>query len=301
MKKYTSILCLFVLLFAGSIQAQQSFTYTQYMNNLTPLAPAYSLLDQLPSASLITRKQWVGIEGAPKTTIFTGALPLPGVNASAGMFVCLDEVAVEKRTEVNFFFAKAAQLSARDYFAVSLNGGINTYKAAYSSLDPLDQSYRDDIRETSGVIGLSLMLYNPEKYYIGFSLPRASVRSFSPGSREGQRNWKNTWYVSGGYLQPLNETFMFKPALLVSYSKDQRTLVDASATFYWMEQLGAGINYRTSKEIAGMVSYTYQHRITIGYSYQLAGSAEVVSGMSDGSHELTLRYRFGKDPALKLL
>lgn len=301
MKKYIFSACLLSVLLATTTQAQQTFSYTQYMNNLTPLVPAHSLLDPSPSAALLTRRQWVGIEGAPRTTIFTGALPLPGINASAGAFVALDEVAVEKRTEVNFFFAKAAQLSERNYFSVSLNGGVNTYKATYSSLDPRDQSYRDDIQETTGIVGLSLMLYNPEKYYIGFSLPRASVRAISSGSEEDRRNWKNTCYISGGYLQPLNEIFTFKPALLVSYSKDQRTQFDVSATIYWMEQLGVGVNYQASREVSGMLSYTHKHRITVGYSYTLAGNAAEVSGMSDGSHELMLRYRFGKDLMPKLL
>ena len=77
-----------------------------------------------------------------------------------------------------------------------------------------DQSYRDDISEPTGIIGISLMLYNPEKYYIGISLPHASVRGLGTASPEDKRHWKNAWYVAGGYLQQLNETFLMKPSLL---------------------------------------------------------------------------------------
>lgn len=243
----------------------------------------------------------MGIEGAPRTTILSGALPFSDINATAGAFITMDEAGVEKRTEVNFFFAKAVQLSEHHYFSASVNGGLSTYKANYSALDPTDQSYSDDIQETTGIVGLSLMLYDPDRYYIGVSLPRASVRGVGSGTPEDQRNWKNTWHISGGYLQPLNEAFFLKPSLLISYSKDQKAQADLSATLYWMEQLGVGVNYRTTSEVAGIVSYTYQHRITVGYSYQLAGDASEVSGMSNGSHELTLRYRFGKDLVPKLL
>lgn len=296
------IALLFVLLIrTHHADAQQPFSYTQYMHVLTPMVPAYSLLDQSPSVSMMTRWQWAGIEGAPETTVFTGTLPLSGHKASAGAFVAMDEVAVEKRTEVNLFFAKAVQFGKHTWFGVSLNGGFYTYKANYSSLDPSDPSYKNDMNETVGTVGFSLMLYNPEKYYIGFSIPRTSVRDIGPRTESDQRNWKDTWYLSGGYLHTLNDVFVIKPAVLVSYSKDQRAEGDLSATLYWRGQFGLGMNYRTTQEVAGILSYTYQHTLDMRYSYQLPGHADEVSGMSNGSHEVTVSYRFGRTLTSKLL
>lgn len=297
-----SILITFILLIgANDAAAQQPFSYTQYMHILTPRVTVYSLLDQSPSVSMMTRWQWAGIEGAPKTTVFTGALPLSNYNATAGSCVAMDEVAVEKRTEVNLFFAKSVQFSEHIWFGLSLNGGFYNYKANYSSLDPLDPSYQNDLNETVGVVGFSMMLYNPEKYYVGFSMPRTSVRDIGPRTEGDKRNWKDTWYATAGYLHALNEVFTVKPVVLLSYSKDQRTQVDASATFYWREQLGIGMNYRTTQEMAGIFSYIYQHKLSMSYSYQLPGRSGGVSGMSNGSHEVTIGYRFGKDLAPKLL
>jgi hypothetical protein len=59
-------LFLMVLLIREGAQAQnQSFSFTQYMDNLTPLNPAYSLLDKANPVNTMARKQWVGINGAP--------------------------------------------------------------------------------------------------------------------------------------------------------------------------------------------------------------------------------------------
>lgn len=300
MRKYITLLVLLMIAFAYTANAQQSFTYTQYMNNLTPRLPVSSLLDRSPSLALTTRQQWAGIDGAPQTSIFTGTLPVVKHNITAGAFVMLDEVGIEKNTEVNFFFAKGVQLAKSTWLAVSLNGGVRTYKTNYASLDPTDPSYRNDANQTKGLLGLSAMLYNPERYYVGFSLPQVNIGSEGFAIADDRRNWGGTWVASAGYLQPIGTTFDFKPAALLTYSKDQK-LLDLSATFYWMKQLGMGVNYRTSKETTGILSYTYKHRIMVGYSYTLAGSESEVSGMSNGSHELALRVRFGRELLPKLL
>src|SRR5471030_1870392 len=126
------------LLFASGASAQQFFSYSQYMNNLTPLNPAYSLLDNNGSINALVRKQWVGIPGAPTTYIFNANLPLESIGASAGLIAMDDQFAVEHLTEINAYFAKSVRLTENDYLSVSINAGLMRYMANYSSLDPSD-------------------------------------------------------------------------------------------------------------------------------------------------------------------
>src|ERR1700761_6877618 len=63
----------------------QSFSFTQYMDNLTPLNPAYSLLDQANSINTMARKQWVGIDGAPTTFLINGNVPIQSIEGAAGL------------------------------------------------------------------------------------------------------------------------------------------------------------------------------------------------------------------------
>jgi len=67
------IIALFGVKEEGLAQSQ-SFSFTQYMDNLTPINPAYSLLDQANSINTMARKQWVGIDGAPTTFLINGKL-----------------------------------------------------------------------------------------------------------------------------------------------------------------------------------------------------------------------------------
>src|ERR1700744_5158477 len=82
------LLMLLVLLLGTEVKGQtQQFSYTQYMDNLTPLNPAYSLLDKAGSLNMLGRKEWVGVDGAPTTFLFNGNIPIPSISAAAGAIV----------------------------------------------------------------------------------------------------------------------------------------------------------------------------------------------------------------------
>lgn len=275
-------------------QAQQATSYTQYSDNLVPFNSAYALLDKAGSVNLNSRKQWTGIEGAPYTLQFNGSLPIESINSAGGLSLTYDKFNIEKLTEVSAFFAKAVQLADHDFFAASFNAGFRNYKATYSEIDANDPSFRDDIRETVGTVGLGLMLYSPEKYYIGASLPRLSIRSLGTASAEQQRNYSNTYYFSGAYLFTLNPDVKLKPATLVAYSRSYDTQADISATVYLKDRFGFGVNYKTTKEIAGILSLTLNNNIKIGYSYQTGFGNDNIGRISNGSHEVSIGFRFGK-------
>src|ERR1700733_7097494 len=79
---------LFTIIFTNRAVAQQAaFTYTQYMDNLTPVNPAYSLLDKAGSISTLARKQWVGIDGAPTTYLINADVPFESIGSAGGFFL----------------------------------------------------------------------------------------------------------------------------------------------------------------------------------------------------------------------
>lgn len=295
MKIYQSVFLSGILFFfAGTLRAQQATTYTQYADNQVPFNSAYSLLDKAGSVNMNSRKQWTGIEGSPYTIQFNGHLPIESIKSAGGLSVTYDKFNIEKLTEVTAFFAKAVQLSASDYLAASFNAGFRNYRALYSEADASDPSFRDDIRETIGTVGLGLMFYDPDRYYVGASIPRLSIRSLGNASADERRNYSNTYYFSGAYLFTLSPDIRLKPATLVSYSRAFDTEADFSATVYLQDKFGFGVNYRTTNEIAGILSLTLNNNFKIGYSYQTGIGNDNLGRISNGSHELSLGFRFGK-------
>jgi len=275
-----------------ALAQSQSFNFTQYMDNLTPLNPAYSLLDQANSINTMARKQWVGIDGAPTTFLVNANVPIQSIEGSAGLIVFNDQFFVEHQTEANLYFAKAIQLGENNYLAVSLNAGVRNYVANYSSVGPEDPSFRDDVRETRPNIGFGV-LYFSDWYYFGISAPELTITSLGTASIQNANNLKSHYYLSGALITEMAEDFKFRPSILVSYARGIKAVADVSGVIFIKETLGLGANYRVNaNQAAGLLSINLD-QVHIGYSYQFTTTSNL-GGFNLATHEVTLGYRFGK-------
>jgi len=288
---------LLLLTITGNAQ-QQAFSYNQYADNLITLNPTYSLLDNSGSVSLLGRKQFVGITGAPTTLLFNGSLPFESINASAGIFVVNDQFAIEHLTEINAFFAKAIQLNANHKLAVSLNAGVKNYRADYSSLDSTDPTFGADVRETQPNIGFGVMLFT-DRYYVGISVPQLTFQNLGTASVQNASYLQNHYYIAGAYLFK-SEDLGIKPATLISYTKDLPVNFNFSTTIYLKDLLGIGANYNTNGQFAGIISVNTK-KFKIGYSYEFGTSSDNLQGFNNATNEVSLSYRFGNTVNSKLL
>jgi len=287
------IVVLFFLAVATNAQAQQQpFSFTQFMDNLTPLNPAYSLVDNTGSVNTMGRKQWVGVEGAPTTFLFNGNIPFESINSAAGLIVFNDQFSVEHETEANAYFAKAVQLGENQFLSVSINAGVRNYVANYSTLDPTDPEFRNDVRTTRPNIGFGV-LYFTDWYYIGISAPELTINTLGNASAADNTSFREHYYFSGALVTDVNEDIKFKPAFLVSYAKGVPLITDLAGTFYMKDVLGLGADYRTTKQLAGIITVTVD-AFRIGYSYQFSTASENLGGLNNATHEITLSYRFGE-------
>jgi type IX secretion system PorP/SprF family membrane protein len=287
---------LLLLITTARVAAQQAqpFSYSQYMDNLTPLNPAYSLLDRAGSINTLASKQLVGINGGPTSFLLNGGAPIESINAAAGLTVLNSELAVEHDLEINAYFAKAIQVGPEDYLAVSLNAGIRNYVALFSAIDPTgnDTEFSQDVRQTKPNVGFGVMYYT-DWYYIGISVPELTISSLGTAGVQNNSNFTNHYYFAAALITSLDDDIKFKPATLVSYSSGVPLLADVSGTFYLKEVLGLGVNYGTDKTMAGILTINFD-QFHIGYSYKFGIGSENLGGVNDATHEVTLTYRFGK-------
>jgi len=290
----TLVSTLFFLATKANAQNSQ-FSYTQYMDNLTPFNPAYSLLDKAASVSTLGRKQWLGVDGSPTTFLADANIPLESINGSAGLIVLNDQFAIEHQTEVNAYFAKAIQLNATNYLAVSLNAGIRNYVADYTSLDAGDPVFMNNVRQTKPNLGFGVMYYT-DWYYVGISVPELTVTSLGTASVQNNEDFENHYYFAAALLDNVSDDVIFKPATLVSYVKGVPLIADISGTFILKQTIGFGVNYRTNNEMAGILTINVDG-FHIGYSYQFGVASDNLGGFNMPTHEITLSYRFGKGAA----
>ncbi len=281
------------VLVCGSLTASAQQTYTQFSTNITPFNSNYSLISEGGSVDVLGRKQWVGIEGAPSALNATAYLPLSSIKAAAGLIVIHDKFAVENLTESSVFIAKAVQLSDESFLSASFSAGIRSYKANYSQLDPSDVKFQDNIINNTGTLGLSVMYYNPDKFYLGASLPRLDIRNLGKASVEENRHQSSAYYFNAAYLFDFGDYFKLKPAAMIAYARNIPSQFSFSTMMYLDKSLGLGANYANSGEVGGILSYLFNNNLSFGYSYQIGVGSNTVSIAGRGTHEVTMGYRFG--------
>ncbi len=296
---------LLCLLFTGSAlglraqQQQQEFGYTQYMDNLTPFNQAYSTMDKNGSINALVRKQFVGIPGAPSTFIFNCNFPIESVTGAAGLLVLNDQFAVEQNTQISAYFAKAIQTGDSQYLSASLSAGLKKYVANFSSLDPSDPQFRNDVRQTRPNLGFGIMYYS-DSYYLGFSMPELNITGLGTASVQNAYNFRNHYYISGGLITVLSDDIKLKPAAMLSYARGVPFTANVSGTIYFKNMLGVGINYRTDNEAAGIM-FINLNAFKLGYSYQFGTASNNLGGFNSSTQEISLTFRFGKNMQPKLL
>jgi type IX secretion system PorP/SprF family membrane protein len=287
-----SLLLLLITVYNANAQQAQPFAYTQYMDNLVLVNPAYSLLDQAGSVYTLASKQLIGINGGPTTFLANANVPIESITSAAGFSLLSDELAIEHEIEANLYFAKGIQLGENDYLGVSLNAGLRNYVANYSSLDPNDPTFKNDVRQTKPNVGFGVMYYT-DTYYVGVSVPELTINSLGTASVQNNTNFTNHYYFAAGWLASLDEDIKFKPATLVSYATGSPVVANISGTFYFKGALGLGVNYETDKAMAGIITINVD-AFHIGYSYKFSVASENLGGINNATHEITLSYRFGK-------
>ena len=279
--------------FNTSAQSIAPFSYAQYMNNLTPINSAYSLIDQAGSVTGVIRKQFTGIDGAPSTSLVDASIPLPDMGASTGFIVQNDQIAIEKQTEASFFYAKSIQLDDQNFLAVSANAGIRSYKANYISIDDNnDPLFGSNISETKANLGFGVLLYS-DTYYIGLSMPELTLRSLGTASLQNNNYFKNHYYFAGAYIAELSDDFKIKPSVLATYASGSPVIADFAGLFYIKDVLGFGASYTTNSQAAILLDLN-AGAIHIGYSYQFGTNSANLGGYNNATHEIMLNYRFGE-------
>ncbi len=286
-----------LLVSAAVAYGQQALTHTQYGELRAVVNPAASLLHMDGEVSVIGRRQWVGVDGAPTVFWGSGHLGFANFGATSGINLRHESLAVEKLTEASAFFAKSVRISETEYLGLSLNAGLSYLDGRFSQLDPQDPAFREDVKETDALVGFGVMLYRPDKYYVGLSLPRLMLGSLGVDS-DSRYNFRNLYHLTAGALFPLGTDFQFRPSVLVTYAESLRPQAEASAMFFVKRVFGVGLNVRSYGELAGMAQFNFGG-FGLGYSYQFNPNNEPLNRrINNSTHEIGISYRFGGMAAL---
>jgi type IX secretion system PorP/SprF family membrane protein len=295
MKKVVIIISALLLGFgANKLKAQQEPQYTQYMFNMMSVNPAYAGTREALNALMISRLQWVGVEGAPRSHTFTLHTPFKEKKMGLGVSLIADNIGPVTNTYLNINYAYRVSLNEKMTLSLGLKGGIYNYYAGLSdvALNEQDNAFRQDYRKSfQPNLGAGAYLYTKE-YYVGFSVPKlikTELESIEAGD-EFSNELKLHYFITAGYVFELNNDWKLKPSILNKLVEGAPPSLDITAQALYQNRFWLGTTYRVGDAIAFLFEVQVNRQLVVGYSYDYTLSG--MSNVSNGSHEILISYDF---------
>ena len=290
MKRVTIILGTLAILSINFIYSQQDPQYTQYMYNMHIVNPAYAGSEGTLNIGLLHRTQWVGLDGAPKTTVAAINAPIKK-NIGLGLSVFADEIGPVK--EQNAFVDVSYTIQTSDYgnLAFGLKGGFTFLDAKLSTLDlgddiP-DDVFDNDINDSYANFGAGAFYYT-DHFYAGLSMPNM-LNQFHLNRKGGiisSASEKMHYYLTSGYVFDLNDNLKLKPSVLLKGVEGAPLSIDLAGNVLINNKFELGVSWRIDDSINALMNVEVARGFRIGYAYDYTLSN--LGDFNSGSHEIII-------------
>lgn len=290
MKRVTIILGTLAILSINLIYSQQDPQYTHYMYNMHIVNPAYAGSEGTLNIGLLHRTQWVGLDGAPKTTVATINAPIKK-NIGMGLSVFADEIGPVK--EQNAFVDVSYTIQTSDYgnLAFGIKGGLTFLDAQLSTLDLGDEIpdpvFNNDINDTFANFGAGAFYYT-DHFYAGLSMP--NILNQFHLNREGgvisSASEKMHYFLTSGYIFDINDNLKIKPSVLLKGVDGAPLSIDLSGNVLINNKLEFGLSWRVDDSVSALMNIEVAPLFRVGYAYDYTISN--LGDFNSGTHEIIL-------------
>jgi type IX secretion system PorP/SprF family membrane protein len=313
MKKY--ILFFSLCLLGAGVRAQQKALYSQYMTNYFLLNPAVAGFGKDWQIKAGFRNQWVGFEGAPKTTYLSGETALfkgrrrrrrdQGYHGAGG-YLYTDKTGPTSRSGVLLSYAYHLPLSKTLFWSTGLFAGIQQFsfdpdkiQLADNSNDLDPVSRQGDLRALRPDLSIGTYLH-ANNFYTGVSLFQVlGNKLFALENSDSPSRLYRHLFISSGFEVDLHKKFTLSPSLLVKYVNPAPWQVDVNVkgTYHlskrrrtvYDDKIWGGLSYRTQDALVALFGFHFLKQYELSYAYDLTTSP--VRHYSSGSHEIVFGLR----------
>jgi type IX secretion system PorP/SprF family membrane protein len=282
------LLTLFAFFWSVIAMAQQDPLYSQYINNLLLINPAYSGSTTDLNMSAMYRKQWVGFDGSPSTFNANGHIALSNNQMGAGLIVLQDKIGSDKTSEITFTYGYHLPLNNKITLSFGLQGGAINYYSDYSDLkiNPADSKFSNQSVWKPN-LGTGLILKG-EKFLLSLSVPKL-LKASSTVEQLSTSLYNQHAYIMGAYVFQLSYRIKVKPWMLA------RMVSGAPASFDFGASLKVDDSYSLGLFTRNFDTYGTFAQINLGDNLRFAYVFELPTKNSVGTqfttHELTLGVR----------
>lgn len=286
-----------VMMISTFAYSQQLPHYSLYMFNDAVINPAACGTKQYNTIHLISRSQWAGFEGAPKTQLLTYQRK-QGNKIGLGATVLNDATGPISRTGAQLSYSYKMPVYKDYQLSFGLSGSIYQYLFDYDKvdLDPGTDVYDpampggiEKVMTPEATFGM--YMYN-NNYYLGVSVPNLIESPINlPSLDEKTNKLIRHYFITSGYKFILNSDFIFQPSVLLKSTPVTPFQYDVNLMTRYRNQVWMGASYRDKDAVVIMLGMDYQE-YTFGYSYDK--SISDISAYTNGSHGVLLGYTFSR-------
>ena len=321
----TVIFKLSFLTLAFSSFGQQIPQYSQYLRNQFMANPAAAGTYDFTDITLSGRSQWTGFDNAPMTSYLSIAAPLgrrekvrydPGIRTGSGIVknpevgtgkikhaiggqVLADQYGAFQKMQFAGTYAIHLPLSKKVNMSFGAKVGLSNNAFIQSRavvIDPTnDKTYVDyttnNSRKNILDIGAGLYVYS-NRFFIGVAADQLTKNMVNFGSASANFDPQMYFNATGGIKLKANDNITITPAFILKYMTPAPVSVEATLQVEYKEWLWAGVSYRNTDAIVGMVGLNINKKLKFGYSYDYSVSR--FNQYSTGGHELVLGIMLGR-------
>lgn len=275
--------------FSMSLFSQQDPLFSQYMFNHLSINPAYAGTRDALNMAVISRNQWVAMNGSPKTNVFTAQGPLKSKRIGLGLQLFSDKIGPKNITGALLSYSYQLPLFSGK-LAMGLRMGTNTFAINWDEISFKDQT--DPYAAYSGYENKTVLTadfggyYYTKKFYWGIAANHLNGADYSD-SADAQRMQMHL-FSPIGYGIVLNDNIVFNPSALLKYTPGAPVNFDMNFNFRFNNKFWFGVSYRNSYGFATIMNILINEKLRLGYSFDLGFNKIGTAGRA--SHELMLGY-----------
>jgi type IX secretion system PorP/SprF family membrane protein len=281
-----------LLAFSIHATAQQDILYTQYMFNGLTINPAYAGNHNALSVSGMTRKQWIGIDGAPSTFLISAHMPFINDKVGLGLMISQDKIGVGSKVQATMAYSyKIIKEDKR--FSFGIQAMVLSYSQLYNQLDNIneqDKNFQENYQQTLFNVGAGIF-YETKRYYIGFSVPQIIRNYYEPNNPASDKQLRQ-YIFTGGYEIYLHPLVKFKPNFLIRYNEELPSNYGLGANLLYNEKIWLGFSYGYQNSISALLGLMLTDKMKIGFAYDYLTNG--LQKAAKGSVEMMVNYRFLK-------
>lgn len=272
-------------------QAQQDPLYSQYQFNQLMINPAYAGIYNRFAVGAISRFQWAGIDGSPKTNTITAQSALAEGRIGLGALILNDRFGVSNNYEIQLATSYNIKFSEDSKLAMGIQGGFVQFGYDFSGVnmdfldDPEIVNNHNNISKPNFGAGLMFMHSN---FFIGASVPRILNVSVADGSTQSER-YKRHYYLTAGVTTEINRNPVKATALFRSMA-GQANSMDVTLSALLDNVMWAGISVRDFRHFGVLGIFEIGESLKLGYSFELPTN-NLIHG-NYGTHEVSISYNF---------